>query len=172
MAASWAYRVIAPKAGVGTVGPIYLYEIVPLLALLAADGLLRLSAPRALGRTRLLAALLSTAVVSATLFVPPRLADLARAAGAGHELGRQLEARRISHALVFVQTAVPWQVGLSWAYFARYNSPALDDDVLFVRPQPDRQANLEFWRRRYPDRSAWEYIWMPDGPHLRPLGDQ
>ena len=68
----------------------------------------------------------------------------------------------MTHALVFHEGVVPPWTYRSWAYFPRCNSPALDDDILYVRFQRSpggAEANLDFWRRRYPDRAAWYFGW-------------
>ena len=72
----------------------------------------------------------------------------------------------LTHALIFHEGVVPPWTYRSWAYFPRCNSPSMDDDLLYVRfqrPPEGLGANLEFWRRRYPDRTAWYFGWPPDG---------
>jgi hypothetical protein len=84
-----------------------------------------------------------------------------------------IRTRGLTRALVFHEGVVPWWTRLSWAYYPRCNSPALDDDVLYVLLQRSHglQDNLEFWKRRYPSRSAWYFGYLPDGPALLPLED-
>ena len=88
VAAEGAYRLASPKVGIGGVGPLYLFEVVPILLLLSGAGLawvarggLRVSGP-ALGPNSLAAVVLAGVVTSAAMFVPSRLADLRRMAGA------------------------------------------------------------------------------------------
>jgi hypothetical protein len=172
------YRVMAPKAGVGGAGPLYLFEIVPLLCLLAAVGLARLArgdwAPLRPGRDGTAALVLAGSVVSLAMFLPPKLDDLHRMSRAQHELPRALERSGAGRALVFHEGAVPPWTGLSWAYFPRCNSPRLDDPVLFVRLVRSRglEGNLAFWRARYPDRRPLYFGWSADhGPFLMGLED-
>jgi hypothetical protein len=184
VAAEFAYRLIAPKAGIGTAGPLYFYEVVPLLCLLSADGAARLVAraqPRIAAavpwpavRADVLAAMLvSATIVSLSLFLPFKLADVARVGDSQQVVFRVLRANNVRHALVFHRGVVPPSTGLSWAYYPPPNSPRLDDDALFVLLQiaPERLgSNLEFWTRRFPDRQAWVFHWEPQkGPMLVPL---
>jgi hypothetical protein len=175
--AELAYRVITPKAGIGGTGPIYFFEVVPLLSVLTADGAVR--ARGRLAPARLSAAvpatLLAGALVAVSLFVPDRLRDLSRMGQAQRAAPDLIERHGISEALVFHEGVVPPWTQANWAYFPRCNSPALDDDVLYVRFQReggDLEANLDFWRRRHPDRSALYFGWPPGGePFLMDLGD-
>jgi hypothetical protein len=176
--AAWVYRLLAPKSGVAATGPIYLFETVPLLCLLTADGLVRLVAAGRLGVSTLVAArraaslVLAGALVSLTMFVPVKLAILQRMGNAQLALPRLVDAMSLRHALVFNDAAVPGPLALSWAYFPRINSPGLDDDVLYVRFLRGRErgaGNLEFWRRRYPDRAAWFFAYFGQTPRLVPL---
>lgn len=184
VAAEFAYRLIAPKAGVGTAGPLYFYEVVPILCLVTADGAARLvgRAERRAGDAVpwpavpadvLAAALLSATIVSLSLFLPFKLADVARVGDSQQAVFRVLRANNVHHALVFHRGVVPPSTGLSWAYYPPPNSPRLDDDALFVLLQiaPERIAsNVEFWSRRFPDRQAWVFDWDPQrGPVLAPL---
>jgi hypothetical protein len=178
VAAAGAYRLIAPKAGVAPTGPIYLFEVVPALCLLSADGLGQLVA-RARGRFGDAAAgwacalVLSATLVSAAMFVPVVLGNARRMADAQLVLPRMLRESGVQRALVFQQFAVPPWLGLSWAYFPRANSPRLDDDILYVRPlggSAERiERNLEFWRRRHPDRPALFFAYQGRAPQLVPL---
>ncbi len=159
--AEGAYRIISPKIGIGGVGPIYLFEVVPLLLLLSAAGLVWLAqgglgAPwRWLRPAGLAAIVLAGVVTCATMFLPSRLADLRRMAGAQLVLPRMLAERGIANALVFHDGIVPPWTGLSWAYYPPCNSPSLDDAVLHLRMWKQPAAAYELWRRRFPQRSAW-----------------
>ncbi len=164
--AALCYRLIAPKVGVGSTGPIYLFEVVPLLCLLSADGLMQLIArvsrrdSRSVWASRLVAAVMASILIGLTMFLPLKLSDLSRMADAQLVLPRMIRQAGLSNALVFYAFAVPPPLGLSWAYYPRFNSPRLDDDVLLVRLKPEASGlakNLEFWRRRFPQRSAWYF---------------
>ena len=172
LAAALAYRLVSPKAGVSATGPVYLYEIVPALALLCAAGAVelarRLRAPSAVA-----AILIAGTVVAFTMFLPARLVDL-YSMGLAQRLPHLLLAREnVRHGLVFQNAAVPWWTRASWAYYPRANSPQLDDDVLFlhVDGRQDLPQARELWRRRFPDRSAWWFEYVQDRPRLVPLED-
>lgn len=168
------YRVVAPKAGVGGTGPLYLFEALPVLCVLSALGLARIARgalplPGPAGRSHVVPALVALTLTALALFVPPKLADLGRMAYAQRQVDRLLQRRVPGPALVFHEGVVPLPLGLTWAYFPRCNGPRLDDRVLFVRLQraDGLGSNVEFWRRRFPDRSAWYFGWHPaDGPTL------
>jgi hypothetical protein len=107
------------------------------------------------------------------MFLPVVLGNASRMAAAQLVLPRMVREAGLRHALVFQQFAVPPWLGLSWAYFPRVNSPRLDDDILYVHPllgsRERAERNLEFWRRRYPDRSAWFFGYEGTVPRLVPL---
>jgi hypothetical protein len=164
VAASFVYRLIAPKVGVGTTGPIYMFEALPPLALLAADGLRRLAGGHGRigaavpGARAVPALLVAGALAACCLFWPPRLGDLARAGAAHGAVDDLMRARGVGRALVFHELVAPPQLGLSWAYGPRHNGPAMDDEALFVnfwREQPEE--NRRFWKRRHPDRPAYYF---------------
>ena len=167
-----AYRIVSPKIGVGGVGPIYLFEVVPLLLLLSAAGLVWLArgglgAPwRWLRPAGLAAIVLAGVVTCATLFLPSRLADLRRMAGAQLVLPRMLAERGIANAIVFHDGIVPPWTGLSWAYYPPCNSPSLDDTVLHLRMWKQPAAAYQLWRRRFPQRSAWWFGYRDGKPAL------
>jgi hypothetical protein len=173
-----AYRVLVPKAGVSPTGPIYLSEAVPALCLLAADGLLRVArGESAVGavlaqwsarpRAAVAAIIVAASLTGLALFTLDRVADLGRMAAAQDAVWRLVQERGIHHALVFHRGVVPPWTRLSWAYFPRCNSPALDDDVLFARYREEEgsgDASLRFWRERHADRSAYLFQWPPGQP--------
>lgn len=173
-----AYRYLAPKVGVGGAGPLYVFEAVPLLCLVSAAGFARLARsevgwlrrPAPLQAAPLLVALTAA---SFALFLPPKLADLRRMGLA--QLAVERQASRIpGDAIVFHEAVVPPQTMLSWAYFPRFNGPRMDDRVLYARFQRSGGVarNVEFWRRRYPGRSAWYFGWdQRSGPFLADLED-
>jgi hypothetical protein len=170
------YRLLTPKVGVGGTGPQYLFESVPLLAVLTADGVLRLTAGVREGARSpaSLAALLAAGVlVNGALFLPSRLQDLARMGAAQRLVERLAERQGLRDALVFHEGVVPWWTRLSWAYFPRCNSPSLDDDILYVRLQraAGLEENVEFWHRRHPTRSAWYFGYREGQARLIPLLD-
>lgn len=174
VAAEAAYRVITPKVGVGGAGPLYVFEVVPLLCVLSADGAARLarSGRGLLGSPAAVSALtIAGTVVSLTVFLPSRLADLGRMGAAQNEVERLLQRQEVASALVFHEGVVPWWTLRSWAYYPRVNAPALDDDVLFVLLQRRNGLgeNVEFWKRRYPGRSAWYFGYVHGQPRLVPL---
>src|SRR4029450_13703900 len=79
-----------------------------------------------------------------------------------------IDAQGVRHAVVFQTAIVPWWTRRSWAYYARCNSPALDDDVLFlhVGGAEDLPAAREIGRLRFPDRSAWLFSYEEGAPRL------
>ena len=167
-----AYRLVSPKIGIGGVGPIYLFEVVPLLLLLSAASLVWLArgglrAPWRLLRPAGLAAVVLAGVVTCgTMFLPSRLVDLRRMAAAQLLLPRLLAERGITNALVFHDGIVPPWTGLSWAYYPPCNSPGLDDAVLHLRMWKQPEAAYELWRRRFPQRSAWWFGYRDGKPAL------
>ncbi len=174
--ASLVYRVLTPKVGVGGAGPIYFFEVTALLCVLAAVGALRLArrCSRTLASSASMAALMTAAtIVSLAAFLPSRLADLGRMGAAQNLVETLIHERGISQALVFHEGVVPWWTRLSWAYYPRCNSPALDDDVLYILLQRANglQENVEFWKRRYPSRSAWFFGYLDGRAALVPLDD-
>jgi 4-amino-4-deoxy-L-arabinose transferase-like glycosyltransferase len=170
--AGLAYRIVSPKVGVGATGPVYLFEIVPLLAVLVAVGAARL-ARRLEARRAVSSLLVAGAIVGLSMFLPARLAAL-RTMGLAQRLPHLMLAERgIHHAVVFQQAVVPWWTRLSWSYYPRHNSPRLDDDVLFLHLDAPESlpAAAEMSRRRFPDRTAWYFQYAPrTGPVLVPIG--
>jgi hypothetical protein len=172
VAAEGAYRLVSPKIGIGGVGPVYLFEVVPFLLLLSAAGLVWLARGGSLAPWRLLrpsglaAVVLAGVVTCGVLFLPSRLADLRRMAGAQLLLPRLLAQRGITNAVVFHDGIVPPWTGLSWAYYPPCNSPSLDDAVLHLRMWKQPAAAYELWRRRFPQRSAWWFGYRDGKPAL------
>ena len=172
VAAEVAYRLVAPKVGIGGVGPIYLFEVVPFLLLLSAAGLAWLArgglrVPWPLLRPAGLAAVVIAGVVTCgAMFLPARLADLRRMAAAQLLLPHLLAQRGITNAVVFHDGIVPPWTGLSWAYYPPCNSPGLDDAVLHLRMWKQPAAARELWRRRFPQRSAWWFGYRDGKPAL------
>jgi hypothetical protein len=169
IAAEYAYRLILPKTVVASTGPIYVFEIVPLLALATADGaaraghaLERFAVPRA--RALVAAAMIAASLVACAVFVPLQTAALHTGAVMRSRVRVALARAGADRALVFANRLVepPW--GATWAYHAPNPSPTLDDDVLFVRlplvAGGPWQA-YEFWRRRFPERRAFVFVDAP-----------
>jgi len=173
IAAELAYRLLAPKTVLSTTGPIYMTEIVPLLTLAAADGMIRLAdclpaswrARWGLGPATLVAA---GALAAFTMFWPVALRAAGSAAEARGRVFRALAESHAERALVFADALVYPASAESWAYFPDNPSPQLDDDVLFVRvPKRDPLREVhDFWRRRYADRRAFLFMWSPSGQPL------
>ena len=178
LAAVFAYRLIVPKTFISTTGPIYLMEAAPLLALLTASGVFTLR--DWLGRhgmPRLRAALAPTLValvaVSLSMFLPVQLRNIEKSCAAVRTPQTLLEVMPgDSKALVFANWMVPGR-GVSWSLFPPPPSPTLDDDIIFVRipaGAKDPGPLVDFWRGRFPTRTAWIYDpHVTDGPPLRPL---
>jgi len=167
IAAEYAYRVLVPKTVVGTTGPIYVTEIVPLLALATASGLVQVK--RWLERAHVLrakqwvvAGALSAIVVSLVTFIPVQLSNIRRCGQAWQVPYTMLKSKGVKRALVFAtEMTSPYKMS-SWAYYPPNPSPTLDDDIIFVRPPSGgdvvRRA-LEFQRRHFPDRSPWIFYY-------------
>jgi hypothetical protein len=162
------YRVLSPKVGIGGVGPLYLFEVVPVLILLAGAGGVWLAggAGRRWRPSTLAAICLAGVVVNAAMFLPPRLADLRRMAAAQLVLPEMLRERGIQASLVFHDGIAPPSTGLSWAYYPPCNPPGLDGDVLYLRMWNQPAAAYELWRRRFPERSAWWFGYRDGRPAL------
>jgi hypothetical protein len=176
LGAALAYRLVAPKAGVAGTGPVYMFEAAPLLCLLAAAGLAHLAQARPrLGRwdvdaPSLAAVVTAATLVNVTMFLPVKLQDLRAMGRAQSAVTRLLAEQGIHQAVVFHQSVVPFWTSQSWAEDPRSNSPAFDDDVVFLRFQPeDPERNIEVGRRRFPGRSLWYFGYVDGQPRLVPL---
>lgn len=165
IAAEYLYRLIVPKTVVGITGPIYMFEVVPLLVLGTVDGaaravawLARLQLPRA--RAWVGSAALASTLVSLLTFVPVTLFAANLSSVARVRVIELLEQAGAEQALIFANHLVMPDRNLTWAYFPPNPSPAFDDHYLFVRQPPGqggpRQA-YEFWTRKFPDRRAFLY---------------
>jgi hypothetical protein len=161
--------VLYPKTVVGSTGPIYVTELVPLLMLAVVDGSQRLRRALPLRAAPLCLAVVLTA---ACMFVPVQWRTLRRAVDVRSLVFRMLEQNHAERALVFCDALVFPSSGHSWAYFPDNPSPDLDDPVIFVRmPRANVLLNIQdFWRRRFPDRRAFAYTWNEQGePQFREL---
>jgi hypothetical protein len=162
--AEYAYRVVFPKTVVSATGPIYVTEIVPLLALASASGMAELKRRlEGLGSGRahspIVSAVSALTVVALLEFWPGHLAALSRGAHAWRYPFEILEAEHVRKALVFADSMVNVTGGATWAYFPPNPTPSQHDDILFVRiPHGDKDptpAMRQFHRRHFPDRPAF-----------------
>ena len=175
--AEYAYRLIAPKTVVATTGPVYVAEIVPLLALATASGAVRIKRwLQTVGvekaNTLVTSSLISATLIAALMFVPVQVRWIRDSSQAWLTPYRLLSEKRGTSerkALVFADVMVPPDWGLTWAYHPPNPSPGLDDEVIFVRRSGSRdrfRAMVKFWRRRFPDRTAWIFGFPEGKPTL------
>lgn len=168
-----AYRFLIPKAGVVSTGPIYLYEALPWLAVLCADGLRRSEMPSALGwftaRSRRIAFLAGGAAVALAFFWPVNLESLYFGARRHQRAYDMVERAASKSAVVFYEARIQG----TWARYLRNPKPDLSDDVLYLRKRAFSYAELEeFAARRFPDRERWVLLYSNGGnPRLLPLSD-
>lgn len=175
-----SYRVFVPKAVVATTGPIYVFELVPLLCLASVAGAYRCaewidgvrSQPTAsLARRWLLAFGLAGTLVSLAAFVPPMLRSALRGGLARARPFELLARTGAERALVFSGFFVPPDAALSWAYSAPNPAPDLSDDILFLQLAGIASYGeaLKLWRERFADRRAFILFVTASGPELREL---
>ncbi len=163
IAAVYAYRFIMPKTVIATLGPVYVTEIVPLLALASASGMAHAREivcrfNPTLGSRLVPAVVISSFVIAAITFFPVQIREINRSAIAWQAADQLIEKATEGKVLVFANYMVFPPHGNSWAGFPPNPSPDMDDDVIFVRRQYGRDGakrNFEFLKRRFPDRSAW-----------------
>ncbi len=163
IAAVYAYRFIVPKTVIATLGPVYVTEIVPLLALASASGMVhaRQTLSRfatTLGPRLVPAVVVSSFIVAAIAFLPIQMREINRSAIAWQSADRLIKQGTKGKILVFANHMVFPPHGNSWAGFPPNPSPDMDDDVIFVRQlygQDGAKRNFEFSKRRFPDRSVW-----------------
>ena len=142
---------------INVVGPVHYAELIAPLVLVSASGIEEL-ALWVRGRLHASAARVLALPVAATfaallLYVPlyvGSLGAMARVASAPYDL---VEAARLDHAVVFVQSLgaldfPPW----SWAYYPRNPSPDLGDRVLYVKDlgEPRNRDLIRFMPDRVP----------------------
>lgn len=157
-----AYRIVAPKTVVATLGPVYLTEIVPLLALATASGV---SVVRGLaerltpGRGKKVVAgfLVASTVVAGLCFLPFEIMNIHRSSKNRQRVFRLIEEKASGKILVFANSLVDIREHDTWAYYPPNPSPDLDDPAIFVRMSPVPVQNFDFWKRRFPDRAAWVF---------------
>jgi len=165
--------VIAPKTVVAVTGPIYLSEIVPLLALAVADALLRLGRLLTSVRVRPSEVALAATIAALAMFVPLQIGALLSGAEARLVLSDKLKEVGAERALIFTNALVDPSNKITWAYFPDNPSPDFSDTWLYLRvPRGDNvQARiLTVWKRDHPDRRAFLYTPTPK-PTLQELGD-
>jgi hypothetical protein len=171
VAADYAYRLLVAKTVVGTTGPIYVFEAVPLLALASVDGALALAqrlGKLALARARawVVAAVIASSLVGLVTFVPIEMRSAYLGSVARSRVFGLIERAGAERALIFANHLVMPDRLVSWAYFPPNPSPAFDDPFIFVR-QPGGAGGprvaYEFWKRQYPTRRAFLYTDTPRG---------
>jgi hypothetical protein len=177
IAADYTYRMLVPKTVVATTGPIYVFEVVPLLALASADGaarvggfLQRIGVEHA--RAWVAGAMTAASVVALVTFVPIELSAIYRSSALRVRVYEALSQRRAGRALVFADELVNPERRATWAYYPPNPSPTFDDAVIFVRQPRGAGGPLaahQYWRRRFPDRRAFLYLDAMDGPILEEL---
>jgi hypothetical protein len=177
--AEYGYRVLFPKTVVSSTGPIYVTEIVPLLALASASGMVELARLfHRFGVRRAQAAIASSVsallVVALLEFWPAQIFCLHRGAHAWRFPYEALEAEHVPKALVFADFMVSIAGESTWAYFPPNPSPSLDDDIVFVRAPKhaaDPVASMRaFHRRHFPDRPAYVLRYDAKDSSFAPLG--
>ena len=138
-------------------GPRYFFELIPALCLLSARGIRTTPAfvrelgfrVTAVNASRFVMFLLAVSVVFALSHRTPLWVE--RYAGFFNaRIARQVQKRTLHNALVFVDPGFRGWSGMFW------NSPRLDDDVLFARDLGNRNAIL---RREYPGKKCYHLVW-------------
>jgi hypothetical protein len=180
IAAEYFYRVLAPKSVVATTGPVYVTEIVPLLALATGSGIVQ--AKRWLegkgvqwAKKGVLSLVVASILVALVCFWPIQIEGISGSVHRWRIPYSIIEASGVNRALVFADTMVLPKAGVSWAYCTPTTSPTMDEEIIFVRPpgyESDDVASMtDFWRRRFPDRSAWVLQFTEGKMRMIPLGD-
>jgi hypothetical protein len=174
--AEYAYRLLVPKVFVGTTGPTYVAEIVPLLAVATAMGLAELRAHLPAGgelRTRGLAATVMALVgVSMLTFVPIQMREIERSSASTQVVFQLLQKAGAARAVVFTNFITRYEGGDSWNTAPPPPSPDLDDDVVFLRHRRGPTAaaeSFDFWKSRLSDRSAWVFEFDRERAILKPV---
>lgn len=171
--ADYSYRIISPKVFVGTTGPVYLAEIVPCLAVLAAAGIFE--ARKLLARVderaphALVGALVGAVFASMAMFVPVQLAALERNAKVQRFIPDALATAGETRALVFTLTLTHPGSGDSWAFLPPAPDPTGKARIMYVRIAGDPADVVRFARQYYPDRRAYVLDQARDGQHLVPI---
>lgn len=160
--AALAYRIVAPKTVVATLGPVYLTEIIPLLALATASGIrvVRSLAERltpGTGKRVVAGFLVASTVVAGFCFLPFEIMNIRRSSKSRQRIFSLIEKNTTGKVLVFANTLVVPGKYETWAYYPPNPSPDLSDAVIFVRMNSNPTQNFEFWKRRFPERTAWVF---------------
>jgi hypothetical protein len=177
IAAVYAYRFVAPKTVISTLGPVYVTEAVPLLALATASGMVQLR--KWLGNTNIPrggqivpSLALASFVVAALCFLPIEMLSIKRSANIRLSILSLVDQSIDGKAIVFANHMVPPWIDSTWAPFPPNPSPDLDGRVIFVRHFPGKDGamkNFSFWQRRFPGRSAWLLHFSSGGVALKPI---
>ncbi len=161
LAAGYSYRLIGPKVFVGTTGPIYVAEMVPLIAILSAAGMIRLRSWLRDLRPSFGAIPASMAIASvaaaAVMFLPFQLAWLSDVSRPQRFTPDTLVSREVKRALVFSMNVTRLR-GATWALWPPPPSPGLDEPIVYVRRAHGanrHRAMYDFWQRYFPDRRAF-----------------
>jgi hypothetical protein len=174
--AAYAYRLVIPKTVVSTLGPVYMTEIIPLLALAAANGMARVRGKLAWSEARtkqlITAFVVAACVVAAMTFVPIQIREIGISSSIRLTANKLIEKNTTGNVLVFANKMVYPPNGHSWSAFPPNPSPDLDDRVIFVRHmvgEDGARRNMEFWKRRFPMRSAWLFHALREGGMLKEI---
>jgi len=174
--AVFAYRFVAPKTCVATLGSVYVTEAMPLLALATAGGMARVRSYLTDGpgsRAQLAsAAAVAGLIIALTGFLPVQLRSIGASSASRKAVLDLVMHQAGEGSLIFASTILPRKGRISWAIHAPNPTPGLDDSVIYVRPQrgPDGvEKNREFWQRRFPERRAFELVFAGGGVGLRPM---
>jgi hypothetical protein len=173
--AVYAYRVVVPKTVVATLGPVYVTEVVPILILAVASGVVRLSSLAEeigvdWGRRLIHTAVVSSFIVAWLCFIPVPIRDVGASAALRVSIIDNIRQQVKGDALVFAAHLIDPRLGVTWAAAPPNNSPSLDDSILWVLPKSGTEGakeNISFWKRHYPKRTAW-LLWFKKGsPYLK-----
>jgi len=175
--AAYAYRLILPKTVVASTGPIYVAEVVPVLAILSASGMAECAAwlgrhGFSRGRERIAALAMAATVVAAAIFLPLHLRELRLSSLVWNTSHRMLDEVDAGPSLIFAHRMVDLQQTRTWAYYPPNPSPELDDERIFVRIPRGEDATARifgFWQEHFPERDAFLFEWQKSGPLLRKL---
>jgi hypothetical protein len=175
LAAGYAYRFLAPKVFVGTTGPIYVAEVVPLVAVLSVAGMVAMR--RWLHDLRPSYAPLPAALAMAgtfasiAMFLPFQLAAVHQVGLPQRRVTDTLAARGVKRALVFQNNTTRYP-GATWALWPPPPPPTLDEAVVYVRRPlgPDAAEVMKAFHAKYfADRPAFVFAELRDPPALYEL---
>ena len=160
--AGLAYRIVAPKTVVATLGPVYLTEIIPLLALVTVSGVVaarnHANKLHPGGRSVLVPGLLvASTLVAGLCFLPFELMNIHRSAESRQRIFRLVDEKTNDKVLVFVNEVVEVRKYETWAYYPPNPAPDMNERAIYVRIRPNPTEDFEFWKRRFPERTAWVF---------------